>query len=96
MEKVRDNARGWRAPLGIALSRVATGDCLAEAGCGSEHRDGFGHKNAPMDLSLTDAAVHPFPKQVGVAAVAGVLLNHVDQHRAQRWAAAVRLQALNA
>ncbi len=33
-----------------------------------------------LPLSLTDAAVDPFPKQVGVAAVAGVLLNHVDQY----------------
>jgi hypothetical protein len=50
----------------------------------------------PLPLSLTDAAVDPFPKQVGVAAVAGVLLNHVDQYRAQRRAAAVRLEALDA
>jgi hypothetical protein len=42
------------------------------------------------DASLTDAAVDAFPKHVGVAAVAGVLLNHVDQHRAQRRATAVR------
>ena len=49
-----------------------------------------------LPLSLTDAAVDPFPKQVRVAAVAGVFLNHVDQDRAQRRAAAVRLDALNA
>ena len=46
--------------------------------------------------SLTDAAVYPFPKQVGVAAVAGVPLNHVDQYRAQRRASAVPIEALNA
>jgi hypothetical protein len=49
-----------------------------------------------LPQSLTDAAVDPFPKQVGVAAVTGVLLNHVDQYRAQRRATAIRLEALNA
>src|SRR5215813_10882465 len=49
-----------------------------------------------LPLSLTDAAVDPLPKQVRVAAVAGVLLNHVDQYRAQRRATAVLLKALNA
>jgi hypothetical protein len=34
--------------------------------------------------SLADASVDPFPQQVGVAAVAGVLLDHVDKHFAQR------------
>ena len=48
-----------------------------------------------LPLSLTDAAVDPFPKQVGVAAVAGVLLNHVDQYRAQRDAGAIGIEALN-
>ena len=51
---------------------------------------------AELPLSLTGAAVDPFPKHVGVAAVAGVLLNHVDQYRAQRRATAVRLEALDA
>jgi hypothetical protein len=54
-----------------------------------------------LPLSLTDAAVDTLPQHVGVATVAGVLLNHVDQYRAQLWAAAVwaaavRLQAFNA
>ena len=35
-------------------------------------------------LSLADASVDPFPQQAGVAAVAGVLLDHVDNHFAQR------------
>ena len=35
-----------------------------------------------LPLLLTDAAVDTFPQHVGVAAVAGVLLNHVDQYRA--------------
>ena len=35
---------------------------------------------ADCALSLADASVDPFPQQVGVAAVAGVLLDHVDQH----------------
>ena len=35
---------------------------------------------AELPLSLTDPAVDPFPQQVGVAAVAGVLLNHVHQY----------------
>src|SRR5229473_2994811 len=47
-----------------------------------------------LPLLLTDAAVDTFPQHVGVAAVAGVLLNHVDQYRAQRRATAVRLEAL--
>ena len=47
-------------------------------------------------LSLTDAAVDPFPKQVGVAAVAGVLLNHVDQYRAELRVTAIRFEALHA
>src|SRR5215469_6962637 len=34
--------------------------------------------------SLADASVDPFPQQVGVAAVASVLLDHVDEHFAQR------------
>ena len=34
--------------------------------------------------SLTDAAVYPFSKQVGVAAVADLLLNHVYQYRGGR------------
>ena len=66
-------------------------------------RGGGGHRaesqaaqKLSLPLSLTDAAVDPFPKQVRVAAVAGVFLNHVDQDRAQRRAAAVRLDALNA
>src|SRR5215467_10849524 len=37
-----------------------------------------------LPLSLADASVDPFPKQVGVAAMAGVLLDHVDKHFAQR------------
>ena len=49
-----------------------------------------------LPLLLTDAAVDTFPQHVGVAAVAGVLLNHVDQYRAQLRATAVRLEALNA
>jgi hypothetical protein len=48
-----------------------------------------------LPLSLTDAAVDTFPQHVGVAAVAGVLLNHVDQYRAQLRATAVRPEALN-
>ena len=36
---------------GLTLSRVAAGDRLAKAGSGSEHSDGFGHKNAPMGSS---------------------------------------------
>jgi hypothetical protein len=47
-----------------------------------------------LPLLLTEAAVGTFPQQVGVAAMAGVHLNHVDQHRAQFRAAAVRLEAL--
>src|SRR5215471_13107135 len=35
-------------------------------------------------LSLANASVDPFPQQVGVAAVASVLLDHVDKHFAQR------------
>ena len=49
-----------------------------------------------LPLSLTDTAVDPLPQQVGVAAVAGVLLNHVDQYRARRNASAVPIDALNA
>jgi hypothetical protein len=40
--------------------------------------------------SLADAAVDAFSQQVGVAAVAGVLLDHVDQHFTQRDLRAVR------
>src|SRR5512133_3296922 len=47
------------------------------SGSGSSNLAGF-------RLSLADAPVDPFPQQVGVAAVAGVLLDHVDQHFAQR------------
>ena len=50
----------------------------------------------PLPLSLADAAVDPFPQQVGVAAVTGVLLDHVDQNRAQRDASAIPIQALDA
>jgi len=39
---------------------------------------------AGFPLSLADASVDPFPQQVGVATVAGVLLDHVDKHFAQR------------
>ena len=39
---------------------------------------------AGFPLSLAHASVDPFPQQVGVAAVAGVLLDHVDKHFAQR------------
>jgi hypothetical protein len=39
---------------------------------------------AGFPLSLADASVDPFPQQVGVAAMAGVLLDHVDKHFAQR------------
>src|ERR1700747_1276053 len=39
---------------------------------------------ASFPLSLAAASVDPFPQQVGVAAVAGVLLDHVDKHFAQR------------
>src|ERR1700755_650797 len=39
---------------------------------------------AGVRLSLADASVDPFPQQVGVAAVASVLLDHVDKHFAQR------------
>src|SRR5215471_16287570 len=39
---------------------------------------------AGFPLSLADASVDPFPQQVGVSAVAGVLLDHVDEHFAQR------------
>ncbi len=46
--------------------------------------------------SLSDAAVDPFPQEVGVAAVAGVLLDHVDQYRAQRDCRAVPVDALDA
>jgi len=49
-----------------------------------------------LPLSLTDAAVDPFPKQAGVTAVAGVLLNHVDQYPAHRRVSAVPIEALNA
>jgi 2-haloacid dehalogenase len=38
---------------------------------------------------LPDTAVDPFPEQVGVAAVAGVLLDHVHQHLTQRDGVAV-------
>jgi hypothetical protein len=50
----------------------------------------------PLPLSLADAAVDPFPQQVGVAAVTGVLLDHVDQNRAQRDASAIPIEALDA
>lgn len=50
----------------------------------------------PLPLSLADAAVDPFPQEVGVAAVTGVLLDHVDQNRAQRDASAIPIQALDA
>jgi len=50
----------------------------------------------PLPLSLADTAVDPFPQQVGVAAVTGVLLDHVDQNRAQRDASAIPIQALDA
>ena len=33
---------------------------------------------------LTDAAVDPLPQEVGMAIVAGVLLDHVDQELSQR------------
>jgi len=33
---------------------------------------------------LADAAVDPLPEQIGVAEVAGVLLDHVEYHLAQR------------
>ena len=39
---------------------------------------------ASLPLSLADASVDPFPQQVGVATMAGVLLDHVDKHLAQR------------
>jgi hypothetical protein len=39
---------------------------------------------AGFPVSLADASADPFPQQVGVAAVAGVLLDHVDKHFAQR------------
>jgi hypothetical protein len=39
---------------------------------------------AGFPLSLADASVDPFPQQVGVAAVAGVLLDHADERFAQR------------
>src|SRR5215471_2478310 len=38
---------------------------------------------AGFPLSLADASVDPLPQQVGVAAVAGVLLDHMDKHFAQ-------------
>ena len=43
-----------------------------------------GSNLAGFPLSLADASVDTFPQQVGVAAVAGVLLDHVDKHFAQR------------
>ena len=43
-----------------------------------------GSNLAGFPLSLADACVDPFPQQVGVAAVAGVLLDHLDNHFAQR------------
>jgi hypothetical protein len=49
-----------------------------------------------LPLSLTNAAVDPFPKQVGVTAVASVPLNQVDQYRAQRRVSAVPIEAVNA
>ena len=49
----------------------------------------------PLPLSLADVAVDRFPQQVGVAAAAGVLLDHVGQHRAQRDAGAVLADALS-
>jgi len=37
-------------------------------------------RDRSRSLLLTDAAVDAFPQQVGVPAVAGVLLDHVDQY----------------
>jgi hypothetical protein len=38
----------------------------------------------PVMWLLADAAVDPLPEQIGVAEVAGVLLDHVEDHLAQR------------
>jgi hypothetical protein len=38
--------------------------------------------NSAMRQLLAHPAVNPLPQQVGVTAVAGVLLDHVDQHLA--------------
>jgi len=43
-----------------------------------------GSNLANFPLSLADASVDPFPKQVSAAAVAGVLLDHADKHFARR------------
>ena len=64
-----------RAGIGMRGSwRVAP---IVLLGSGSSDLAGF-------RLSLAYASVDPFPQQVGVAAVAGVLLDHVDKHFAQR------------
>jgi hypothetical protein len=42
---------------GVTLSRVLTGDRLAETGSGSEHGDGFGHKNAPTGSSTGESSL---------------------------------------
>lgn len=44
---------------------------------------------------LADATVDPFAEQVGVAEVAGVLLDHVEYHLAQRDGSAVLHGAAN-
>ena len=55
----------------------AVAAALASRGISSTQ---IGSTLAGFALSLADASVNPFPQQVGVAAVAGVLLDHVDKH----------------
>ena len=50
----------------------------------AERRQLASDGNLGFPLSLADASVDPFAQQVSVAAVAGVLLDHVDKHFAQR------------
>jgi hypothetical protein len=71
--------------IGMALWRAGNRHAWLMACCppivllrpGSSNLAGF-------PLPLAGASVDPFPQQVGVAAVAGVLPDHADNHFAQR------------
>src|SRR6202034_2639389 len=60
---------GVAVPLAMAIARVSSAASTATA-------ESWG--------LLADAAVDPLPEQIGVAEVAGVLLDHVEYHLAQR------------
>src|SRR6185312_10038392 len=67
--------------IGMALWRAGIGMRGSWRGA---RRSFLGPGSSDLAASLADASVDPFPQQVGVAAVAGVLLDHVDKHFAQR------------